>query len=660
MSWHPAAIPARIAGAALPLLCALTAAAQAPAQGASAPQPPAPPRVQIRLPEVTQGVQDVNNGVPLIAGRTTWVRVYATVAQGSQTALRARIRISPAGGGAPAVYLSDAKTLVPGAVPARGDYGSSLNLRLPDGWSPAGLARIEVAALIDGAGRAVECIGCGVAHPVEVRPSEELRVHVFGVVYPVGNRYVQVDQEHFDRLESWLARAFPVSRVRMVRRALELQRPWNPNNKYTCNEINTLLSDWRSQDEGVDPRTRYYAMISDDGNIARFVGGCSSDPYVVASPSVVATGPAGSPSIFSGIPGGEAFTWDADGSYADWYGAHEIGHTFGRRHPGYCGNQVKHDTEYPYQGGAIGGARINGGADEVFGLDGGVMTVLDPSAWFDVMSYCSNLWVSAYTYRGLADRMARENALLLAGNLGATPGGAEGAQPTEPPLPGANAGAGAESEPWIIVIGRFSNLDRNEAEIRRVVEVSTPPPAIRPGAEGATEVEWVEIRLVGSSGTDLGTHRVPLLVDAVERHPHDESGAPQPRTAMLSAIVPNPVGLRRVELVREGRVVAAYAARESDIRPVEGLNTSGAPVAGSQDRQFSWGVVSGSPTYFVQMSYDGGASWLTIDQRRHTSAVLPFDYFKDRQTARLRVVAVLGTSREVVFTSDELIPQQQN
>src|SRR5258708_38194700 len=43
--------------------------------------------------------------------------------------------------------------------------------------------------------------------------------------------------------------------------------------------------------------------------------------------------------------------WDFDGSYADWYAGHEIGHNLGRAHPSAsavkCGNSAS-DPSYPY------------------------------------------------------------------------------------------------------------------------------------------------------------------------------------------------------------------------------------------------------------------------------------------------------------------------
>ena len=47
------------------------------------------------------------------------------------------------------------------------------------------------------------------------------------------------------------------------------------------------------------------------------------------------------------------FPLDVDGSYADWYGGHELGHSFGRRHPGFCYENSRDDPNYPFPNGQI-------------------------------------------------------------------------------------------------------------------------------------------------------------------------------------------------------------------------------------------------------------------------------------------------------------------
>jgi hypothetical protein len=67
--------------------------------------------------------------------------------------------------------------------------------------------------------------------------------------------------------------------------------------------------------------------------------------------------------------------------------AHELGHNFGREHAP-CG--VSGDPNYPYANGSIG----------TWGYDRRNGSLKDPSTYRDLMSYCSPLWISDYTYEG--------------------------------------------------------------------------------------------------------------------------------------------------------------------------------------------------------------------------------------------------------------------
>jgi hypothetical protein len=69
--------------------------------------------------------------------------------------------------------------------------------------------------------------------------------------------------------------------------------------------------------------------------------------------------------------------------------AHELGHNWGRKHAP-CGNAPNPDPFYPYAGGLIG----------VYGIDM-QNEVLEQPELPDIMAYCSNPWISDYTYRGV-------------------------------------------------------------------------------------------------------------------------------------------------------------------------------------------------------------------------------------------------------------------
>ncbi len=200
----------------------------------------------------------------------------------------------------------------------------------------------------------------------------------------------------FDLLESWLARAYPVGQVVSSRIVIDA----TPAVPFGCGDINAQLAAIRALDmsAGADPRTHYYGMVSDGGF---FMRGCAAGIPATADPSTVASGPTG--------PG--SYGWDFDGSYGDWYGGHELGHTFGRLHPGFCGESMDDLKGYPFPKGEL--ADSDG---SFVGFDVGdpvqalPMTALPGQTWTDVMTYCNREWLSPYTYRGILDRLIIEGA----------------------------------------------------------------------------------------------------------------------------------------------------------------------------------------------------------------------------------------------------------
>ncbi|HEX2218716.1 MAG TPA: CARDB domain-containing protein [Gemmatimonadales bacterium] len=117
------------------------------------------------------------------------------------------------------------------------------------------------------------------------------------------------------------------------------------------------------------------------------------------------------PSYSSGIAGvgyigaPAAIGWDKAGSRGS-VAAHEWGHNWNRAHAP-CGSASSPDANYPYTGGQIG----------VIGYDV-VNETLKPADAHDLMGYCSNEWISDYTYLGVMNFRSSEAS--LARGLGET------------------------------------------------------------------------------------------------------------------------------------------------------------------------------------------------------------------------------------------------
>jgi hypothetical protein len=96
--------------------------------------------------------------------------------------------------------------------------------------------------------------------------------------------------------------------------------------------------------------------------------------------------------------------------FADRYSAetmaHEVGHNHGRNHAPCVsggGSIDGVDPNYPYTKGALGS----------WGYDPRTQALIDPSRSTDIMAYCSNKWMSDYTYHGITDRVAAINGQAL-------------------------------------------------------------------------------------------------------------------------------------------------------------------------------------------------------------------------------------------------------
>ena len=219
-----------------------------------------------------------------------------------------------------------------------------------------------------------------------------LRLRVLGIRYEQGTP----PQVHipsvidFGLVNSWLLRAYPVHQV-LSSQAIVAATQAPP---FTCDQINSQVAAIRALDisSGADKRTHYYGLVSDGGF---FMRGCAAVP---GSPDPTAVG--------SGPTGPYSWGWDFDGSYGDWYTGHELGHTFGRKHPGACPGEYADDPAYPFPAGQLSDAD-----NALVGLDVGdplyglPMTALPGTDWHDVMTYCNRQWLSSYTYEGIRARL---------------------------------------------------------------------------------------------------------------------------------------------------------------------------------------------------------------------------------------------------------------
>jgi hypothetical protein len=474
--------------------------------------PLAPGQIGVAGLEVTQTIQDLSHTVALVANKRTVVRAYLDINAPSAATVTGDLLVwRPLQGPWQIVTASGNATVDParnGQIRVqRETLTASLNFELPaallaDGPVMVSLFNVRKAA----GGTPVGCANCNISiRVVTMQSAPPVRVRVLGITYPFGTPpVVQAPRmQDFDRIASWLGRAYPTPQVQMTR----LNAPATATWPFTCNQVNAQLSAIRNTDVSVnntvDARTHYFGLVWDGGG---FMRGCASGIPGSADPTTVASGP-------TGIPSG-TFGWDTDGSYGDWYTGHELGHTYGRFHIGSGCGETADDPSYPFPSGQISNA------DGAFvGLDVGdtaasiARAALPGTQWRDVMSYCQNQWVSSYTYQRIWDRLAAEDVL--------APGAPAPANENVPVAAGPQAGLAAGGAPApgaprgeVSPPGSIGYRAQNETASAAVLGPGLNPamPVIPTASERATGA--------GSQAEDMIT---PEMRAAFESHQQAES-----------------------------------------------------------------------------------------------------------------------------------------
>ncbi len=519
--------------------------------------PPIPASFSISHIEVIQVVQNVAHQVPFVAGKPTFVRIFLDRPDAHTVNVRGEIEVKGAGGFIANVPSMNAIDLAPGGDPLnqrRLSLDASLNFLLPANATSAGTLRVSVAEIVLSAdGTPVPRIGPAATRSVDFVDTPPLRVHLVSLRHKAGNPAVTHEPKSVDHamIESWLLRAYPVSSVSISRVTVDAKKTW----PFKSTDINAQLTAIRNIDmgSGGDRLAHYYGIVSDGGGTT-FMRGSASVIPASPDPTAVASGPAGS----------SLFSWDTDGSYADWYAAHEIGHTFGRPHLGSGCGDVPMDPAYPFPAGQISDA-----SNDFVGLDRGdaalglPMRICPGTTSHDVMSYCNNIWMSSRSYAEIHDRISKEAAELAAAAV-----------------EGVLAGIVVMSE-FLNVIGTV-NLTQRTAEIDYMhpVSLESAPPA-------ESDSRGVEVRGYAADGTLLIAQPARLKFNTCIDDDDEE-------IAILDAYIPRLPDARRIAITIDGNEVAEWKAPP----PVEaGLLQEAAP----PDLRFT-----------VQVSIDDGATWRTI------------------------------------------------
>jgi hypothetical protein len=596
--------------------------------------------------EVTQAVQEIGGSIPLVAGKKTFVRAYLGVATGALT-VRGELRVARKATGPWTTVSSfgtaDLDATRTGSTSAqvrsrRENLAFSLDFRLPGKFTRPGSLWFKLGKVQNpGNGQTVQITGAGTRTVTFVR-SPRLRLRVINLRYTAQTPPVQfaATKNDLEHLESWLTRAYPVREVEFSSITVNSTNTW----PFDAPQVNAQVAALRALDVagGRDPGTHYYGMVSDGGGFMR--GRASAIPGT-PDPSAVASGPTGS---FS-------FPWDTDGSFGDWYGGHELAHTFGRFHPGFCNGNSADDPNFPFANGQLSNA------DGAFtGMDvGDADLAIQPAAlpgttWHDVMTYCDFQWPSSYTYVGLRDRLVAEAVLFP-----------DRDDDDDDDDDDDGAGLRGSEERAVngvpVHLSAVVNLTNRTAEIAFVTPLPGPFPQV---AAPMDERLTLRVRM-----PDGSTRLEPVVFkpDVCRDEGDDETGL----VDTVAAIDPAAVGL---DLLLDGEPIASFEpagqpAAAENVRIDRGVvagaaDGDGFPTGGSVLTWDDPGVATAgagggeaAPRYAVQASTDRGRTWTTLAVgTTDTSLGLDSEPFSDAEQVRFRVLTTNGFMQTVATTED--------
>ena len=329
---------------------------------------------------ITQVVQTYAGTVPLVAGRDGYIRVFGRANQNNDVTTQVRVRFYVGETLVNTMMLSKGSS-VP-IVPDQASLGSSWNGIVLGQFIQPGL---RIIADIDPSNAVVEASEDDNAFPASGTPAA-LDVRE---VAPLSVTFVPVQQRYDKALVGNVTEANKDQFLADARRMLPLRDiDVQIHEQYTTADSIQLTSN--------DGNQQWLRVLS-EMNALRIAESSQRHYYGIVKVSYN-SGVAG----YGFVPGRAAVGWDHLPS-ARGVTAHELTHNFGRFHAP-CGGVGGPDPNYPYAGGTIG----------VFGYDL-TNNALKLPASFDLMGYCSNPWISDYTYVGAMAWRANNPGATVAG-----------------------------------------------------------------------------------------------------------------------------------------------------------------------------------------------------------------------------------------------------
>ena len=361
--------------------------------------------------EMTQGIQDLNNSVPLVQDKATAVRVFplAQITGANQLSTTVVLNGSRNGSALPGSPLRPLEGNLPvtnNAGLLRGTPNGSFTFILPREWLHGAIglrADINPGSVLPEANRANNSIGLtrSFTHKQPVcLIMQSLSTRDIPDIYTPRSPGFRDIIRRFQSL-------YPVA-------DLHIQSITGVNGPWTIPAegdgiIVSLVGEWLFSAEvsGCDPRTKAHlvGMVSPNastGNQTGFANFVIPVSYVKMQ--------SGGSSAFDAPTGGGTMAQEVVHNYNGWPYAPSNNDRW--QHVA-CGTTNQINPNYPYPTGTLGPV----GPTLFWGFDLISMMPIAPDAAKDFMSYCAPKWVSDYTWRGLFDNLQTVTAAALSSTM---------------------------------------------------------------------------------------------------------------------------------------------------------------------------------------------------------------------------------------------------
>ena len=234
-----------------------------------------------------------------------------------------------------------------------------------------------------------------------------LRVWILDMCYTWNGADHDVPWSDINAITSYLRRMYPISSL--IVPGVAILTPCSSAWQTEQQNLDTLAifrESWALDGSVTRPWERVYGVFSNDYATANW--GCAGGLSYV--PSTIAVGPTGpTPGCYSAA--------DQDGVWGDEIAAHELGHALDRPHapsvdselPFCYGQEPGRDQYWPtdHTQGNISPTTDPMSFSAIYGFDIETLQVYPPT-WKDVMTYCSPVWISDYTYKKIRQRLLDE------------------------------------------------------------------------------------------------------------------------------------------------------------------------------------------------------------------------------------------------------------